>query len=177
MRLDCIDHTGVTPLIQAVRNGHLDVVRVLLEKGPLFLYPLKLRFSLFLVPISIATGADPTNSSSQGRPDQYTHDAAILELFASTRENKAPNAASSQGYPQPGGYSQDPNADPSKGYYAQAHPPYVYYPAMHPGAAMMPDGSMPYYASPPLPSGQNQPDAGGLSNLPPPEVARMIPCR
>lgn len=27
------DHTGVTPLIEAVKNGHLDVVRVLLDKG------------------------------------------------------------------------------------------------------------------------------------------------
>ena len=28
-----LDHTGVTPLIEAVKNGHLEVVRVLLDKG------------------------------------------------------------------------------------------------------------------------------------------------
>jgi len=28
-----LDHTGITPLIEAVRNGHLEVVRALLDKG------------------------------------------------------------------------------------------------------------------------------------------------
>jgi len=27
------DHTGVTPLIEAVKNGHVEVVRALLDKG------------------------------------------------------------------------------------------------------------------------------------------------
>jgi ankyrin repeat protein len=27
------DHTGVTPLIEAVKNGHLEVVRALLDRG------------------------------------------------------------------------------------------------------------------------------------------------
>jgi len=30
------DHTGVTPLIEAVKNGHLEVVRALLDKGENF---------------------------------------------------------------------------------------------------------------------------------------------
>lgn len=28
-----LDHAGVTPLIEAVRNGRVEIVRVLLEKG------------------------------------------------------------------------------------------------------------------------------------------------
>ncbi|KAJ7492386.1 hypothetical protein FB451DRAFT_530260 [Mycena latifolia] len=40
------DHTGVTPLIEAIKNGHAEVVRALLDKG-----------------------ADPTNASSQGLPE------------------------------------------------------------------------------------------------------------
>lgn len=28
-----LDHTGVTPLIQAVQNGHVEIVKVLLAKG------------------------------------------------------------------------------------------------------------------------------------------------
>jgi ankyrin repeat protein len=27
------DHTGVTPLIEAIKNGHVEVVRALLDKG------------------------------------------------------------------------------------------------------------------------------------------------
>lgn len=30
-----LDHTGATPLIEAVKNGHVEVVRVLLGKGRL----------------------------------------------------------------------------------------------------------------------------------------------
>lgn len=28
-----VDHTGTTPLQEAVKNGHLDVVKALLDKG------------------------------------------------------------------------------------------------------------------------------------------------
>ncbi|KAH9937223.1 uncharacterized protein B0H18DRAFT_1081474 [Fomitopsis serialis] len=99
------DQNGVTPLIEAVKNGHVEVVKALLDKGV----------------------RDPTNASSEGLPDK--------------------------GYypPPPGAY---------------------YYPGMPIGAPMMPDGSVAYY--PPPPSDQNP---GGMGNLPPPEVARMIPCR
>ena len=27
------DYTGVTPLIEAVRNGHVEIIKLLLEKG------------------------------------------------------------------------------------------------------------------------------------------------
>jgi hypothetical protein len=65
------------------------------------------------------------------------------------------------------------------------HPgPYAYYPGVP--VPPLPEGAMPYYP-PPLappasspPSGDDQPplSAGSnVSNLPPPEIARLIPCR
>jgi ankyrin repeat protein len=30
-----VDHTGVTPLIEAIKNGHVEVVKALLDKGSL----------------------------------------------------------------------------------------------------------------------------------------------
>ncbi|KAJ7651709.1 hypothetical protein DFH06DRAFT_1270570 [Mycena polygramma] len=64
------DHTGITPLIEAVKNGHAEVVRALLDKG-----------------------ADPTNASSQGLPETYTADPTILGMlnFARSKHiNSAP---------------------------------------------------------------------------------------
>ncbi|TDL28227.1 hypothetical protein BD410DRAFT_894310 [Rickenella mellea] len=153
------DHTGVTPLIQAVRNGHREVVRILLERG-----------------------ADPSNASSHGTPDQYTSDPTILEVLKSAREKNPPHDATSPTYPQHDVYSQEQNGDPSKGYYAPPPGAYVYYPSIHPNAPMMPDGTVPYYAAPPPPPSASQPsqspaEAGGPGNLPPPEIARLIPCR
>ena len=31
-----LDHAGVTPLIEAVRNNHVDIVKVLLDRGSSF---------------------------------------------------------------------------------------------------------------------------------------------
>jgi len=31
-----LDHTGITPLIEAVKNNHVDIVKVLLDRGPFF---------------------------------------------------------------------------------------------------------------------------------------------
>lgn len=31
-----LDHTGATPLIEAVKNNHVDVVKVLLDRGSSF---------------------------------------------------------------------------------------------------------------------------------------------
>ncbi|KAG6875955.1 hypothetical protein C0993_006585, partial [Termitomyces sp. T159_Od127] len=107
------DQFGVTPLIEAVRNGHADIVQALLDKG-----------------------ADPTNASAQGPPESYTGDPAILELLRA------------KAYP----------------YAAPPAVPYPYY-------AGPPDGA-PFY--PP----QSGPETvgGGLGNLPPPDIARFIPC-
>lgn len=142
------DHTGVTPLIEAVKNGHVEVVRALLEKG-----------------------ADPTNASSQGPPETYTTDSVILELLETAKGKLNSNAAPAQ---EPL-YSHDQNMDPTKGYYGPP-PGAYYYPGVPIGAPMMPDGSVAYYPPPPAPISSDQ-NAGAMSNLPPPEVARMIPCR
>ncbi|KZP25404.1 hypothetical protein FIBSPDRAFT_1041544 [Athelia psychrophila] len=138
------DHTGVTPLIEAVKNGHLEVVRALLEKG-----------------------ADPHNSSSQGRPLQYTQDPALLELL-SFAENKAGMVPQQH----PAGYIHDPNVDPAAQYYGMPPPgaPYGYYPP-----PPMQDGSQGYYAPPSAGAEQQWP--GGPGNLPPADIARFIPCR
>ncbi|KAI0361359.1 hypothetical protein OH77DRAFT_1433449 [Trametes cingulata] len=147
------DHTGVTPLIEAVKNGHVEIVRVLLDKG-----------------------ADPTNASSQGPPESYTSDPVIHGLISVAKSKMAEAAAQ----PQEAAYTQDQSAesanmDPAAAYYPPPPPGAYYYPPMPVPPPMMPDGTVPYYVPPPpMPTDQNQP---GLGNLPPPEIARMIPCR
>ncbi|EIN14030.1 hypothetical protein PUNSTDRAFT_140422 [Punctularia strigosozonata HHB-11173 SS5] len=133
------DHDGVTPLIEAVKNGHVEVVRALLDRG-----------------------ADPNNASNHGPPEQYTQDPAILELIRAAQSRLDQNGAHAQGY-------GEPLMEPPKDYYAP--PPGAYY---YPGYAggpppPLPEGTMPYYPPPP-----NEPQYG---NVPPPNVARMIPCR
>lgn len=137
-------------------------------------------------------GADPTVSSSHGSIEQLATDATILELLSSSRDKKtrpdtettggpaAPGSAPEQTFAQPApeGFQQNYTA------YGQVPPPpgpYMYYPAPYPGA-MLPDGSpAPYYPPPPPPNpvnGTSQPsEAMGNGSLPPPEIARLIPCR
>ncbi|KZT05834.1 uncharacterized protein LAESUDRAFT_743609 [Laetiporus sulphureus 93-53] len=141
------DHDGVTPLIEAVKNGHIEVVKVLLEKG-----------------------ADPTNASSQGPTEQFTSDSAILELLDAAKTELSSSAAPAQ---EPV-YAHDPNVDQTKGYYGPP-PSAYYYPGVPIGAPMLPDGAISYYP-PPAPVA-SEPNGNGMPNLPPPEVARMIPCR
>lgn len=121
-------------------------------------------------------GADPANASSQGRPELYTSDPAILELL-----NFAQNKNLANGIPshEPV-YTPEP-IDGQEKRYAYGPPPPVMYP-YYPGVSHAPppsDGGA-YY---PRPSalqnpGENPPSAG-LNNghLPPLEVARLIPCR
>ncbi|KAF5323437.1 hypothetical protein D9611_005720 [Ephemerocybe angulata] len=144
--LELKDHTGATALIEAVKNGHLEVVRALLSKG-----------------------ADPNNASSQGRPEQFTSDPAIVELLRSFQSPPPPEVVHNNIYA---------NDDPAKGYYAPPPPPgpYGYYPPMHPVMSPMGDGPV-YYPQQPQQHSDLHVNAGGAGHLPPPDVARMIPCR
>ncbi|KAJ7246283.1 hypothetical protein B0H12DRAFT_763497 [Mycena haematopus] len=99
------DHTGVTPLIEAVKNGHAEVVRALLDKG-----------------------ADPTNASSQGLAETYTTDATILGMlnFARNKHSQFP-VSHENGYD-----TNEANAYPSGNYpyypsINSAPPPDMYY--------------------------------------------------
>ncbi|KIK70811.1 hypothetical protein GYMLUDRAFT_295341 [Collybiopsis luxurians FD-317 M1] len=115
------DDTGVTPLIAAVKNGHLEVIQALL-----------------------AHGADPMSASNQGPPQSYTQDPVILELLISAQAKTTP----------------PPNEN---GFYPES---YSYYPPPPPEGAV-------FYPHPP-PDSQS---VLGPGNLPPPEIARLIPCR
>ncbi|KDR85400.1 hypothetical protein GALMADRAFT_357277 [Galerina marginata CBS 339.88] len=141
------DHTGATPLIEAVRNGYVDIVRVLLENG-----------------------ADPSNSSSQGRPDTYTSDPTILDLL----QNKTTPPGGVP--PHQAVYTNGGQEDHEKRFYAPPPPPdaYTYYPSINPSLSTVNEPGVYYPPSQPQPpmDGTN-----GMGNLPPPEVARLIPCR
>ncbi|KAH7914778.1 hypothetical protein BJ138DRAFT_1123270 [Hygrophoropsis aurantiaca] len=142
--LEIKDSNGVTPLIEATRNGHVEIVKILLDRG-----------------------ANPSFSSTHTRPEQYTSDPAILDMINAALNKFSPNGVPAHDQ----AYAHDPNADPTKRYYPVPPAPYGYYPSMRPPT--MPDGSPVYYQQPPVPLGDN----GGLGNLPPPEIARFIPCR
>ncbi|KAG6381009.1 hypothetical protein JVT61DRAFT_5404 [Boletus reticuloceps] len=135
------DHTGATPLQEAVKNGHADVVKALLDKG-----------------------ADPSFAITRGSPDTYTTHPKIIQLLKNALVKGLP--------PQDHPYPQDPHADPSKRFYHVPIPPYGYYPSIAP-VPTLPDGSPAYYQPPPVSLGEN----GAYGNLPPPDVARFIPCR
>ncbi|EJD03674.1 uncharacterized protein FOMMEDRAFT_154779 [Fomitiporia mediterranea MF3/22] len=164
------DDTGSTPLVQAAKHGHIDIARALLNAG-----------------------ADPTVSTSHGSIEQLTTDDTILELIAEARDKKSlPDTDSSAPAPVPvpasaptseqqymphvpESYSQEYPA------YGQVPPhpgSYMYYPPPFPGA-MLSDGSpAPYYPPPPPPNSMAQPpENAGNGSLPPPEIARLIPCR
>lgn len=129
--------------------------------------------------VKFVTGADLSNPSSEEGLEQLTTDATILELLNLAKEKRAQSEQNTAIPYHPENYQQEYTNDPSKSYYAQPQGSYMYYPSIHPGAAMLPDGSpAPYYTTPPFPpSGQPPSDGNGGSNLPPPEIARLIPCR
>ncbi|KAI9509522.1 hypothetical protein F5148DRAFT_1345672 [Russula earlei] len=151
------DQDGVTPLITAVKNGHRDVVKALLGHG-----------------------ANPAHPSTQGLPEQYTSDATIVELLRTAAIPKV-NADMPLQDPR---FIHDPNMAPPKAYYMPHPGPYAYYPGIP--VPSLPEGAMPYYPPPPAPPASAPPSAddqspplgsSNVSNLPPPEIARLIPCR
>ncbi|KAI0294975.1 hypothetical protein BC826DRAFT_1104445 [Russula brevipes] len=151
------DQDGVTPLIAAVKNGHRDVVKALLGHG-----------------------ANPAHTSTHGLPEQYTSDAAVVELLRAAAIPKVnPDAP-----PQDPRFIHDPNVGPPKAYYMPHPGSYAYYHGMP--VPPLPEGAMPYYPPPPAPPASSPPSAddqaapssgNNVSNLPPPEIARLIPCR
>ncbi|KAF8913057.1 hypothetical protein CPB84DRAFT_1760251 [Gymnopilus junonius] len=140
------DHAGVTPLIEAVRNGRVEVVRVLLEKG-----------------------ANPLTPSSQGPPESHTSDPVVLELLQTAQNKTTPNDMTTH----QAAYNE---LEGGKSFYA---PPqsdaYTYYPTINPSLSTVNESVVYYPPSQPQPPTDGSPN--GLGNLPPPEIARLIPCR
>lgn len=157
-----IDHTGATPLQEAVRNGHLHAVKALLDKGS---HSILDRIACDLIDLLFfPSGADPSFAITHGSPDTYTTNPEIIQLLKNASLKGLP--------PQDHPYPQDLHSDPSKRFYPAPIPPYGYYPSIAP-VPSLPDGSPAYYQPPPVPVGEN----GAYGNLPPPDVARFIPCR
>ncbi|KAF8338063.1 uncharacterized protein EI90DRAFT_3013387 [Cantharellus anzutake] len=157
------DHTGCTPLIQAVRNGQTEVVKELLHSG----------------------GANPYN----GRPETYTSDETILNILAGARTSWGASHSVPPS-PVPGVVGEGAQNGDTTSYSAdeQYPPPHVYYrPMGAPGGEdpsyagyYLPEGAY-YLPPPPLIQGEySPPHAAGAyhgQNMPPPEVTKNIPCR
>ncbi|KAF8922139.1 hypothetical protein CPB85DRAFT_1427471 [Mucidula mucida] len=135
------DHTGATPLIEAVRNGHVQVVSALLDRG-----------------------ADPNHACSHGAPLQLTSDPAIIELLTVAQSRQPANYEN--------GYDVSADEQAKAAYYSAT---YSYYNPMNSAQPPLEGGV--YYPPPPptQPSVEGLP--GGPGHLPPPEIARFIPCR
>ncbi|KAF8349706.1 hypothetical protein F5887DRAFT_1058981 [Amanita rubescens] len=144
------DHAGVTPLIEAIKNGHVEIVRLLLDFG-----------------------ADPVSSLSQGRLEQYTSHLVIIDLVRQAQNKTIPR----ENNPHENNYQQGLPEDIDKRFYSHPQGSYPYYPTLNTAPSPLADGGSTYY--PPLPphGPSENPALGGLSNLPPPEIARSIPCR
>ncbi|KAK2461599.1 hypothetical protein APHAL10511_006062 [Amanita phalloides] len=119
LEIEVRDHTGATPLLQAVKNGHVEIVRVLLDHG-----------------------ADPTSAFNEGRPAQYTSDFAVLDLLRRAQDKVVPRDNLHEN-----GYRQDAPEGVDKHYYAPPGA-YPYYPTLNHAPPPMPDGASGYYPPP-----------------------------
>lgn len=131
----------------------------------------------FLLP-----GANPAHASTHGLPEQYTSDASVVELLRSAVLPKVHTDTP----PQDPRFIHDPNMGPPKAYYMPHPGPYAYYPGMP--VPPLPEGAISFYPPPhgPAPPAATSPSTddpsaasagSNVSNLPPPEIARLIPCR
>ena len=94
-----------------------------------------------------------------------------MDLLAQAKNKSLPNGVQT---PQPT-YPLDGNDDPQKAYYPLPPPEnYPYYTSIN--LSSIPDGGAFYPPLPPQAMGESH-SSGGLNNLPPPEIARFIPCR
>lgn len=127
-------------------------------------------FSPFLI-LSIP-GADPVSSFSQGQLEQYTSDLIIINLVRQAQNKSIPLENN-----QENNYRQDLSDDRDKRYYGHPSGAYPYYPPINTTPSPLADGGSVYYPPPPPHDSSENLASGGLSNLPPPEIARSIPCR
>lgn len=151
--LEAKDEAGNTPLIEAVRNGHAEVARALLEKG-----------------------ADP---SACADPAQYTSDPAILELLQAAKS--MPEAGAE--VPQVNGYAHEAPAEMPAAYYPPPTPYGYYPPYGYPAPQQMPDGSAMYapppppFMPPPGPTGAPGEPPSFPAPGPAADITKTIPCR
>ncbi|CAK5280310.1 unnamed protein product [Mycena citricolor] len=103
--IEAKDENGFTPLIEAIKSGNVEIVKLLLEKG-----------------------ADPINASNESSPESYTTDSIILELLDHARMKNT------QGAPVPHENGES-NGHIYPGAETNGYPPanYPYYPAMNGG--------------------------------------------
>ncbi|THV07619.1 hypothetical protein K435DRAFT_815404 [Dendrothele bispora CBS 962.96] len=133
------DQTGATPLVHAVKNGHVQIVKALLDKG-----------------------ADPNIQFNEGPLQQLTQNQEIIELLTSAQSKMISENTSTE-----------PTYPPTGDNYPPAN--YPYYPTLNGPPPPIQEGAVFYPPQPPA-DGQH-PHNPGPGNLPPPEIARLIPCR
>ncbi|VDB85286.1 unnamed protein product [Peniophora sp. CBMAI 1063] len=166
----------VSELYVASASGDLDKVSALLEGGNV---DLEIKDHEGVSPLIVAAknghlkvvekllekGADPLNPGAHGPPESYATDSLIIDTLRAAAINKAQQAAQAA---EANGYM---HGQPPNGYYMPPPGAYYYPP---------PPEGMGFYPPPPhqQPNGEMQgPPPAHNSNLPPPEIARLIPCR
>lgn len=168
-----------SPLSKAVADGDLNAVLAILQNaqsadieladqgGNTPLIEAIQKGHVEIVRALLDSGADPNHTASRNTPlISLTTDPAIQELLNNAIQSRS-YGTHVQGHPaaQEQVYSHEGGSEPPKAYYPL--PGAYYYPGPPPP---FPDGAMPYYH----PSLSGDPSIG---HLPPPEIARMIPCR